>query len=157
MILIVFTLMVFWPVLLWRYFSKPESRSVYDVLMENPQTRELVELHKLYGELFGEGINADELPNGSGEFGLTASNPIPCRTILGSNAYLGRLRTSDGATVLYERTGSVFSEVSSQPNDCYAIRHPNGRDLGTVYISPFQERNSAKAPRGFEIEEFDQS
>jgi hypothetical protein len=99
------------------------------------------------------GVDADEMPNGTGEYGLTATNPIPCKTIFGSTAYLGRLRAADGAKVAYERLGSTQSSVSAYPIDIYGVTHPNGRSIATLYISPYHKRISAKAPRGFILAE----
>jgi hypothetical protein len=50
-----------------------------------------------------DGVDADELPNGRGEFGWDPANPIPCNTVFGSTVYLSRLRASDGAKVVYTR------------------------------------------------------
>jgi hypothetical protein len=100
-----------------------------------------------------DGVDADQMPNGTGEDGLTATNPIPCRTIFGSAAYLGRLRAADGAKVVYERIGSTQPSVPPHPIDIYRLQHPNGRNLATLHVSPYQKRASAKAPRGFMLAE----
>src|SRR5438105_321839 len=91
------------------------------------------------------------MPNGRGEFGLVSTNPIPCKTVFGSTVYLSRLRASDGAKVVYRRLGSFASDVSPRPIDAYQISHPNGNKLGTLFISPCQNRVSGKAPRGFNL------
>ncbi len=98
-----------------------------------------------------EGVDADELPNGRGEFGWDPANPIPCNTVFGSTVYLSRLRTPDGAKAVYKRLGSVASDVSPHPVDAYEIYHPNGHKLATLFISPHQKRNSNKSPLGFEL------
>ena len=96
-----------------------------------------------------DGVDADELPNGHGEFGLSLSNPIPCQSILGGRLYLDRLRTSDGTKVIYQRIGSFFSEVTPHPIDGYVLSHSNGVTLATIYISAYQKRNSSKSPINF--------
>lgn len=98
-----------------------------------------------------DGCDTDEIPGGNGEFGWDASNPIPTNTPIGSTSYLARLRYSDGAKVVYERSGSTYSDVNTKPIDIYAISHPNGQALTTLYISPYNKRNSAKAPCGFSL------
>ena len=98
-----------------------------------------------------EGVDANELPNGHGEFGLTPTNPISCKTVFGSTAYLGRLRAPDGTKVEYARIGSVQSEVSPNPIDAYEVAHRDGRKLATVYISPYHQRISERAPKGFTL------
>ena len=77
------------------------------------------------------GVDADELPNGKGEFGASPSNPIPTKSILGSNAYLGRLRTLDGKPVEHKRIGSFGSDVTPNPVDGYAIFSSDGQKLAT--------------------------
>lgn len=91
-------------------------------------------------------------------FNFRRVNPAPVsgmRTAQRSSAhaYLGRLRTHEGTKVVYERAGSVDSDVSPHPVDAYEISHPNGRRLATLYISPYQKRISGKAPSGFKLAE----
>jgi hypothetical protein len=100
-----------------------------------------------------DGIDADEMPNGRGEFGFSPSNPIPCNTTFGSAAYLSRLRTLDGTKVTCKRIGSFASDITPYPVDGYEVAHPNGQKLSTLFISPFQKRMSAKPPRGFTLAE----
>src|SRR5665647_3488122 len=99
-----------------------------------------------------DGVDADELPNGQGEFGMVPTNPIPCKTIHGCEAYLCRLRTLDGEEILYERSGSVISNISPNPVDIYEVSNKNGRKLAALYISPYHKRISNKAPVGFQID-----
>lgn len=98
-----------------------------------------------------DGIDADEMPSGAGEFGLCADNPVPCCTIDGGYAYLDRLMTADGARVHYERVGSCDSNISPLPVDAYRVFAEDGRELGTIFISPYQKRNSGRAPSGFRL------
>ncbi len=96
-----------------------------------------------------DGVDADEMPNGKGEFGLVRTNPIPTKTVVGSIAYLNGLRGLDGAKIEYKRLGSMQSAVSTQLIDVYDVKIPTDRKLVTLYISPYERRNSKKAPRGF--------
>jgi hypothetical protein len=98
-----------------------------------------------------DGVDADEMPNGFGEFGLTETNPIPCKTVFGSIAYLAKLMAPDGRSVQYRRTGSLGSSVSRHLVDVYEVSHPIGRSLGNLYISPYHKRSSQKAPKGFTL------
>ncbi len=100
-----------------------------------------------------DGVDADELPNGHGEFGLSLSNPIPCQSILGGRLYLDRLRTADGAKIMYQRTGLFFTEVTKHPVDGYAVSQQNGKPLATLYISAYQKRNSEICPKNFYLAE----
>jgi hypothetical protein len=97
------------------------------------------------------GVDADELPNGIGSFGFDPNNPIPCKTTLGSMAYLEQLHTVAGIKVQAERIGSFGSDVVDSPIDGYKLTDSNGADLGTIFISPYQGRISKKAPEGFKL------
>ncbi len=143
--------------LLWPFLAATHRRSRRRVKPEHAALDpELIQEQKILrdslGQANGDGVDTDELPDATGDFGRVASNPIPCNTVFGSTAYLARLRFSDGAKILFDRLGSVSSEASRYPVDCYAIKHPDGRGLGVFYISPYQRRNSRKAPEGFSID-----
>ena len=107
---------------------------------------------KMQQELWGDnssGCAEDEMPNGIGEFGIEATNPIPVNTVeLGSKKYLAGLRTPDGSKVNSERIGSQTVDNIEKPIDSYLITHEDGSDIATIYISPYQAKNSKKAPRG---------
>lgn len=111
---------------------RKKPKSLLDVLEANPLMQEQKEMFELMSGMCADGVDADEMPNGSGEFGMDPSNPVPCKTVFGSTAYLGRLRTLDGVKVVYDRIGSFGSTVSPHPIDGYSISHPNGEPLGTV-------------------------
>ena len=96
-----------------------------------------------------DGIDADELPNSQGEFGTALTNPIPSDTIMGSMIYLECLRTPDGRKISSKRIGSFTSPVTTSPVDGYKITDANGQEITTLYFSPYQKRNSEKAPREF--------
>ena len=115
-------------------------------------------LHRLQKQMFQEqtlmceeGTDSDQLPNGYGEFGLSLSNPIPCRSILGSRVYLERLRTLEGIKVYCQRIGSYHSDVTRYPVDGYAVSHTNGTALATLYVSAYQKRNSERPPLNFRL------
>ena len=139
---------------LWPLFLKgwlAEQETVWNALQESPIIQQQKALFDAMILMCEDGVDADEMPNGTGEFGMTSSNPIPCKTVFGSIAYLGRLRTLGGIKVAYERAGSVASDVSPHPVDAYEVLHPDGHKLATLFISPYQKRISCKAPRGFKL------
>jgi len=141
--------LVFWPIFLPGWLRK--KRSLWDELQENPIFQEQKALFDAMSKMCEDGCDTDEIPSGHGTFGYAATNPIPTKTVFGSTSYLARLRSSDGAKVVYEREGSLSSPVSPHPIDAYAISHPVGRRLATLYLSPYHKRNSEKAPRGFTL------
>ena len=68
---------------------------------------------------------------------------------MGSMIYLESLRTLDGSKISSERIGSFTSPVTKSPVDGYKITHANGKEITMLYFSPYQKRNSKKAPREF--------
>lgn len=133
-------------------FGKKKPKTAWDELNANPLFKQQKELYELMSRQCEDGVDADEIPHGTGEFGMSPANPIPCHTIFGSTAYLGRLRTLDGLKVNYVRKGSFSSDVTNHPVDGYGITDPSGRILATIFISPYQKRISKKAPSGFKLE-----
>ncbi len=130
---------------------RKKPKSLLDALNENPLFKQQKELYDAMSLMCQDGVDADEMPNGHGEFGMTPSNPIPCKTVFGSTSYLARLRATDGAKVVYNRIGSFGSDVTPHPVDGYEISHPNGQKLATLYISPYQQRISSRPPKGFTL------
>ena len=131
--------------------KQKQPRSVWDELQANPVFQQQKAVFEALSLLCEDGCDADEIPSAEGEFGLDVGNPITTKTPMGSISYLARLRAPDGAKVAYQRMGSTFSSTSSQPVDIYAISHPDGRGLATLYVSAYHRRNSNKAPRGFTL------
>ena len=95
-------------------------------------------------------ISDDRFPTGTGEFGYSVDNPVPCNTIMGGYAYLAKLRWK-GQPVQHERIGSFGSAIVERPIDGYILTGADGRVLGTIYISPYQKKNSALAPKGLTL------
>jgi len=145
--------LVFWPVFLPSWFRKKDS--VLD-LLQKPKSQGgsgLKEIYDAMNDLAEDGCDTDEIPGAEGEFGYDLSNPIPTHTTFGSTSYLGRLRTPTGEKVLYERIGSFGSPVSEMPVDGYELTDPGGKELGVIYLSPYQKRNSQKVPSGLDLEQ----
>jgi hypothetical protein len=98
-------------------------------------------------ELFQNGIDADELPDGFGAYGFTETNPILTISSYGSEDYLNRLRFN-GQSITYVRLGSTSSDVSKAPIDRYHISC-TGKSLSDIYICPYHRRNSKRVPTGY--------
>lgn len=133
------------------FFKPKKPEALPDPLQENPVTQKQKALFDAMSRMCENGCDTDEIPGGHGEFGRDITNPIPTRTIFGSAGYLARLASTDGVNVSYKRQASFASPVSPFPVDGYAISHPNGAQLGTLYLSPYHKRNSEKAPKGFTL------
>jgi hypothetical protein len=97
------------------------------------------------------GISDDVFPFGVGKYAFSLDNPIPCYTIPGSYTYLSQLRWN-GQPIKYGRLGSFGSKVVANSIDGYEIQSSDGQSLGTIYISPYQQKNSTKPPEGFTLE-----
>ena len=97
-----------------------------------------------------QGTDADVIPEGTGEFGLEVTNPIPTSTNYGSISYLGKLRTLGGVKVEYERQGSYQAANIPSMIDRYKIT-ANGKDVATIFLCPYNKKNSEIAPRGFKL------
>ena len=129
-------------------FKKKKERTLYDELMNIPGMKEQKELFEIMSKANKSGCTTDEMPEGIGEFGLVPTNPIPVNTVQGSILYLGGLRSIDGKRVNNKRLRSLSAENIKKPIDEYLISHQNGKELVIIYISPYQARNSRKAPKG---------
>jgi hypothetical protein len=129
---------------------KGKSKSVMDVIKEDSKFQELEGLFKVMEKLNETGTDQDIMPDGYGEYGLDLTNPIPVNTVFGSIAYLGRLRTMDGIKVQYERVCSTSSPNIDQIIDEYKIL-VNQRAIATLYICPYNKKNSERPPKGFKL------
>ena len=135
---------------LFDMFKKKKERTLYDDLMDIPGMKEQKELFDVMSKENEGGCTTDEMPEGIGEFGLEPTNPIPVNTVQGSILYLGGLRAMDGTRVNNKRLGSGSTQNIQKPIDEYLITHENGDELAIIYISPYQAKNSKKAPRGLQ-------
>lgn len=93
------------------------------------------------------GVDADAVPGGIGPFGRTLTNPVPVAGIASARLYLDRLRTADRQPVEWRRKGSQYEKDG--PVDCYELASYLGKLLGELFISPYHQRISELAPKGF--------
>jgi hypothetical protein len=96
-----------------------------------------------------DGLDVDELPNGIGEFGHEATNPIPVKGIVSNETYLSKLRTKDGNKISWKRERSVEVENIKHAIDKYNIFNTDSKHIANLYISPYHKRISNKLPKGF--------
>jgi TPR repeat protein len=105
--------------------------------------------------LFGsdeQGYDADVIPFAIGEFGLEPTNPVPVRGIGGSRAYLDKLRLAGGQPVASKRIRALKVADANIMVDEYEIFDGQNRLVCKLYICPYHQRVSCKAPRGFTIQ-----
>jgi hypothetical protein len=132
--------------------TEKEAYSIYAYLSGEAMYLDRINAMGLGGnvttsDLHQNGVDADKLPNGYGEYGLTVTNPILTISSYGSENYLSRLRFN-GQPITYKRLGSTSSDVTTGSIDIYPISCL-GKPLGNIYICPYHRRNSKKAPKGF--------
>jgi hypothetical protein len=98
----------------------------------------------------GVGTDSDVIELGIGEFGLDPTNPIPVRGIASSDIYLRRLRTLEGYGITFDRKESFEVAGMDGRVDPYEIYH-DGSLICTLYIHPYNQRISKRAPKGFRV------
>ena len=111
----------------------------------------LMGVFEAVAELSADGVDTDEIPGAHGPYGRAITNPIPTKTILGSNSYLARLRTTNGEAVQSNRIASFNSPITEMPIDGYEFSIQGGEDLGIIYLSPYHRRTSTMAPDGLQL------
>lgn len=109
-----------------------------------------VEFFEKLKALNTSGTELDEMPEGYGEFGLTVTNPIPVCTVLGNLVYLSKLRTENGESITYKRRGSTGTQNIKAIIDVYEV-FCSDKQISTLYICPYNKKNSNRAPKGFII------
>ncbi len=97
-----------------------------------------------------QGYDCDVIPFAVGEFGLEVTNPIPIRGIGGIQIYFRRLRRENGENVVCKRARGI-KEANTLPVDEYDIFSQAGHFLTKLYVSPYHQRISKKAPKGFKL------
>ena len=96
-----------WPLFLPQLLSK--KKTALDEFNEHPIIQEQASSFDLM-EFLGQVDVGDNVPGAVGEFGLVASNPIPCHWF-GAKTYFNHLRTHDGNTVIYKYIDVVRDDV----------------------------------------------
>jgi len=117
-------------------------------------TEDQNELNESATVMFGGniGCDTDEIPGGYGDFGYSATNPIPTKGIMGSNMYLSRLKPVYGDTnTEWKREDSCSVDNIENMIDEYKLSNSAGDCVATIYVSPYHSRNSEKAPNGFKL------
>ena len=86
------------------------------------------------------------------DFGLVPEKPIftlALKSVEGEKEYLGRLYTSNGEKIKYNRRGSTSANVINGMIDIYDTYLPSGQPYKTIYINMYGAKKSTKAPAGF--------
>jgi len=134
------------------YFDEKALAVFYEYLLsKNGRAQDWINISREYSKSVNpSGTDADEMPEGYGEFGLQITNPIPTSSIPDSRLYLNRLRTKDGNEITFDRIGSMRTQNIKHIIDGYKI-YVNRMQIATIYICPYNRKTSTKAPKGFKL------
>lgn len=134
---------------------------LFDIFRKKPAAKEADWIHRLPPEhakaLLAEiksnpqACSLDEIPQGSGPFGIAATNPVPVYGIPSNETYLQRLRDSAGERLRWRRTRSVNIANIVKAVDEYEIFDFQGNVVTNIYISPYHWKTSDKPVHGFSI------
>ncbi len=110
-----------------------------------------------YRAEYEAGLDVDVLPNGTGDFGRDANNPIPVMGPQGEAIYLSRLvMLETECRVTFHRLGSVPSEVTEDIIDVFQVVGLDGKYEDTLYLDMYHPRLSEYVPEGYGLlEHFD--
>jgi hypothetical protein len=96
----------------------------------------------------------DEIPNATGQFGYSETNPIPVNGPMGECVYLNRLRSRSGARCLYHRIGSLPMKTVNQANmrlgvDMFEVVAGDASQWAILYFLMYYPHRSQKCPDDF--------
>lgn len=140
-----------------RYSDEPAAlqRKVVEVLLplwiagSPPSTRSA--LLTLLAE------DRDELPEASGEFGFSPTNPVLANGPQGEIVYLERLLAPSGARILYHRLGvAKVSPIDGLSVDAYEVFAVDGSRRDLLFFLMHSARRSRVAPRGYSLRSWDE-
>ncbi|HVR65482.1 MAG TPA: hypothetical protein VMT98_02525, partial [Verrucomicrobiae bacterium] len=137
----------------WPFGKKlPEAKSSPDRLpiFENPtgflddESAQNKQLPDDFYDFIGLGPDCDEIPGAFGEFGRTATNPVPVNSQMGELIYLSRLTTRAATPVLFHRLGCLKGEV-----DVFEVISEDGKYWDLLYLDMYYPRKSRTLPSGY--------
>ncbi len=98
-----------------------------------------------------DGRDCDVLPDATGPFGSSPTNPIPVCSVLGELAYLSRLRSRSGSYLFFHRLASLpWPGGNGRMIDIFeTVTRDNRWDL--LYLDCRHCRDSRRAPKGYRL------
>jgi hypothetical protein len=128
-----------------------KTSSLLSELMNSELFKTIQKVTEMTIEKNPQATDLDEIPEGSGRFGLEKTNPVPTRGVMGNTAYLAKIRTKEGIKIEYSRQGCVFADNIKTAIDIYEIS-VDAKLIDTFYLNPYHKKNSKKAPEGYDID-----
>ena len=101
------------------------------------------------------GLDCDELPNATGAFGHSLTNPIPVNGIHGEFKYLNHLRCECGIGLAFHRLGSYPVQGIEGRVDAYETVCLNGKHWDIFHFHFYHPRRSLSTPSGYHFANFD--
>ena len=92
-----------------------------------------------------QACSLDELPFGTGLFGIERTNPIPVYGVPENEKYLSKLRLHNGERVRWRRVGSLQVKSIERPIDEYEIFNLRGDTITFLYLSPYHLKTGNSA------------
>ena len=92
----------------------------------------------------------NQIIGAKGKYGFDITNPIPTKSILHSYDWLKNLTTDNDVEVTYKRIYSSSSPNIKNSIDVYEL-FADEIKIATMYVSPYTNINSTKAPQGFKL------
>lgn len=102
-----------------------------------------------------QGSSCDQLPNSTGDFGTSPTNPIPVNGVHGQIKYINRLRSIEGCGFIYHRLCSIKPKGSDLNIDAYELVSLDAKSWGILYFDMYHPRRSTIAPQGYTFSKFD--
>lgn len=100
-------------------------------------------IHPMMAELIAAKPACDKIPNGTGPFGFSETNPIPVNGPIGQLAYLSKLETVKGERILFHRIGAIGTI------DVFEAVTFSGSEWFILYTDLYHPRKSKLTPAGF--------
>ncbi len=103
------------------------------------------------------GENCDFVPNASGDFGRSLTNPIPVNGIRGEIKYINRLRCPSGNGMIFHRIGSLKNNQSGiECVDIYELVSIDGSFWDILYFDMYHPRRSTIIPKKYTFSKFNE-
>lgn len=92
------------------------------------------------------------IPEGTGKYGYSPTNPIPTFGMGGNLTYLDSLTPNVEMRPIFKKKGCIMVDNINMPVDEYEVYTPHGQFVTNLYLSPYHYRTSRLAPEGFYLQ-----
>lgn len=136
-----------------KMFGGGKSRNEADIVFEklnnflNSDDAQNAAMPDDIKQILSVGGAVDLLASANGEFGRTATNPIPVNGPVGEVTYLSSLTLTDGRGIWAHRLGS------HDQCDIFEVVSEDGKDWLLLYFTPYHPKKSRLVPKGFVFRE----